>query len=348
MAHNLSTWTDEQGVKRDSCYSLKASPWHKLGRIVDKPLCDPELLKHAGLAWDVQSIGLYRSDMSPVTTHKAIVRSDTLQQLGIVGEGYTPLQHTSLINFFRDVAGIKELTVETAGALGDGETVWMLAKLPGLTLEKGDDISQGYLLIRDSHDGSSTLRICPTMIRVVCANTIAMAQGEERKRKATYGRNTLSGGFCIRHTRGIQTALADVADAYARTMLDYEATRAAFSALTSKPLSKVAFDAMMKAAFEKSDAIAVARSEKSNAETIRQNRENKIASILHSATCNVSGTAGTLWAGLNAITEYVDHDAPTRNANGTDGSAQRFASSCFDGAGSKAKAAAFSAAMSLV
>ncbi len=339
MAHNISTF----GNNRRGFYSLRKNAWHSLGTVVEKSLSDPGILDAAGLNWTAERMPLYRSDMEAVKDHVAIVRSDDKRQLGIVGDRYQPLQNDALLAFFRGVAGTKDLTVETAGSLGDGETVWALARIPGLTLERGDDISQGYMLIRNSHDGSSSLRVVPTMIRVVCANTLAMADAESQRRGKRHGRNTLSGGWNIRHTVGMERALEDIADAYARTMADYEETRQAFTVLTSRPLSSAAFDAMMAAAFKTN-----AESESERSKTMIQNRKDRIAAILASATCNVAGTAGTLWAGLQSITEYIDHDARTRGAEGDSDTAQRFVSACFDGAGSKAKAAAWDAALSLV
>lgn len=343
MAHNIAKHTDSTGNIRDSFYSLREAGWHKLGQVVDKPLSDPAILQAAGLDWTAETETLYTSGMHPVPTHRAIVRSDTSAVLGVVGEGYQPLQNRALLDFFRDVAGASDMTVETAGALGQGEVVWMLARIPGLRLEKGDDASQGYLMVRNNHDGQSSVRAVPTMIRVVCANTMRMAESEEHKRRKTHGRNTLSGGYCIRHTSGMMQALADIAQAYAKTMEDFAATRAAFSALTSAPLSEKAFVAMMDAAFG-----ATGAEEGKRAQTMAKDRADAIRTILASQTCQLAGTKDTLWAGLNAITEYVDHDARTRGGEADSDAAQRFASSCFGGEGDKRKAAAWDSALALV
>jgi phage/plasmid-like protein (TIGR03299 family) len=344
MAHNLSTHTDATGIARSSFYSLRQAGWHNLGRVVEKPLSDPGILDAAGLNWSADTLPLYTNAMDPVSSHLAVKRSDTSAILGVVGTGYKPLQNAALLDFFRDVAGTADMTIETAGALGAGEVVWALARIPGLTLQKGEDMSQGYMLIRNNHDGQSSVRVVPTMVRVVCQNTLRMAESAEHRSRRANGRNTLSGGYTVRHTSGMVAALADIADAYARTMKDYEETRAAFSALTSKPLSSAAFDKLMAAVFAREDGEA----EGKRAAAMSKARADKVAAILASPTCNVAGTAGTLWAGLNAITEYVDHDARTRGAADDSDAAQRFASSCFGGEGDKRKATAWEAALALV
>ncbi len=269
-----------------------------------------------------------------------------LPQLGVVGSRYECLQNADLFRFFRDIAGIKDFTVETAGALMNGETVWALARIPGLTLEKGDDVSNGYLLIKNKHDGTGSVRIAPTMIRVVCQNTMRMATSEIIRRGRKHGKSSVSGGYAIRHTSGLLDAMQQVSEAYARTMVDFETTRAAFSALTSKVLSASAFDAMMAAAFK----LEAAPDEKTSkaAETINAKRKDRIGAILASGTCEVKGTAGTVWAGLQAIGEYIDHEGQVRALDPDRAAMQRFASSCFDGTGAHAKERAWDAALALV
>jgi phage/plasmid-like protein (TIGR03299 family) len=344
MSHNIAHHTTRDGIAARSIYSLRENPWHKLGTVVERPLSDPRILEAAGLDWTAEKVELRTADMlEPVRGAHAIRRSDNSAILGVVGDAYTALQNRDLLAFFRDVAGTAEMTVETAGALGDGSTVWALARIPGLTLAKGDDISQGYMLIRNSHNGDGCVRIIPTMVRVVCANTLAMAASEEGQRRAQHGRNSLSGGYGVRHTRGMTQALADIATAYARTRADFESTQAAFSALTSKPLNEKAFVAMMAAAFGETTA-----DEGKRAQTMAKDRADAVRTILASATCNVAGTAGTVWAGLNAVTEYIDHDARTRGAADKSDDAQRFASAQFGGEGAKRKAEAWAAALAAV
>src|SRR3546814_16174542 len=79
---------------------------------------------------------------------------------------------------------------ETAGALGNGERIFITAKLPDYIRVGGDDLIEKYLFLTTSHDGSGSITAAFTPIRIVCANTLNAAM----HRKS----NTIK----IRHTSG--------------------------------------------------------------------------------------------------------------------------------------------------
>ena len=60
---------------------------------------------------------------------------------------------------------------ETAGSLHGGRRVWVLAKLPE-HIEVGGDPVRPYVLLMNSHDGSTAVVAASTPIRVVCQNTL--------------------------------------------------------------------------------------------------------------------------------------------------------------------------------
>lgn len=315
-----------------SFYSLRTAGWHKEGNVVQAPASDPRALELAGLAWTADTETLYTSGMSIVTSHKALIRTDTGEVLSVVGTGYQPLQNADLFAFLRDCDATKSLEIETAGALGKGDVVWAMARVPGLDFALGKDETRGYLLITNGHDGKTPVRIFPTAVRVVCQNTMRMAS------QARSGfRGTLSGGWDVKHTKGMEYTLRSVAAAYVGAIESANETRAQAQALAGKRSTSDSLQTITRAALD----VTVGPGETERSRQIREAREKAVAAIRASATCDVQGTAGTLWADLQAVTEWVDHE------RGGD-AAERFRSAQFGGEGEEMKARAYDAALALV
>lgn len=336
MSHNLSTFTDSQGLTRHCCMSLRQSPWHQLGQVIEQPVGSPDALRLSGLDWRVSLRGIYTADLKPIPEHRAVVRSDTQRVLGIVGEGYHPVQNAELFDWFDSLAGAVPIVYETAGALGDGETVWILARMPD-EIRVGNDLTVPYMLIFTGHAGNRLLTIAPTGVRVVCQNTLRLA---ESRIIGGRGGRRLANGYRIRHTAGVRMALSDVAAAYSKTKASIDATRSAYEHLAKVPLT----EQLISQVLERSFRLEAAGSEAGRAAAMRKAREERIRAILASPTCTGEGVNGTAFALLNAVTEYVDFMRPTRTKETQLTGTQRFTSAHW-GSGATVKALAWDALM---
>ena len=62
---------------------------------------------------------------------------------------------------------------ETAGALGNGERVFITAKFVlTISVGNGDDVTESTFSVTTSHDGSGSITAAFTPIRIVCQNTL--------------------------------------------------------------------------------------------------------------------------------------------------------------------------------
>lgn len=104
----------------------------------------------------------------------ATYRTDINMPLGIVKERYTEVQNKEAFTFFNNAIGKDKALWETAGFFGNGERIFVSAKLPNNIEVKGDTVDN-YLVFTTSHDGSSGVKILFTPIRVVCQNTLNAA-----------------------------------------------------------------------------------------------------------------------------------------------------------------------------
>lgn len=169
MSHEVETmaWTDEL-------------PWHGLGTRVDKAPTVEKMLKLAGLDWRVDRVPLHVGGKE-VPDFAALQRDKDKNILDVVGSRYQPVQNEMAFSFFKDFVEAGGATMETAGSLRGGKLVWGLADLKASFKLKGDDKVKGYLLVASPHEQGKSLIIKFTTVRVVCANTVALALREKGK-----------------------------------------------------------------------------------------------------------------------------------------------------------------------
>ena len=93
--------------------------------------------------------------------------------LGVVSDRYKIIQNDEAFRFTDELIG-EGVRYETAGSLSDGKRVWILAKLPQQYIIGGEKIAP-YLVFSNTHDGSGSVKVAITPIRIVCNNTLNLA-----------------------------------------------------------------------------------------------------------------------------------------------------------------------------
>jgi phage/plasmid-like protein (TIGR03299 family) len=199
MAHEIDFTTQAQG----SAMFAYQPAWHGFGTVVSEAQTSADALRIAGLDWTVALTDLAAimpdGSHQPIDTHRATMRTDTSRALGAVGMRYQPLQNREAFAWMDEVVGEQLAIWHTCGSLRGGKDVWMLAKLPG-NLEVCDrDVLDKYVLITNNHAGTGAVRLFPTSVRVVCANTLRLAISEVDRNKSDAG---LPLGLKLFHTAG--------------------------------------------------------------------------------------------------------------------------------------------------
>jgi phage/plasmid-like protein (TIGR03299 family) len=299
--HNINTFISREAA------------WHHLGTTTGKYQTTDELLRDPGFQYvvfksqlrdglgrPVEAYGTFRWNLSD----KVNGNKDAAQFLGTVGKDYAVMQHDE---GFKSIDALMssapDAKYETAGVLGDGERVWALADL-GLSAKIGDDVQKGYLLFSTGHDGSlaHSYRIC--MTRVVCQNTLSAALGEKTKASLT-----------IRHTKNAMGRLIDARAALEGLGSDVKRVEDKLNFLAGRKCNREAVTAVFDRLFPKTR-------KDDDREVSSTRRDNIIADILKIYELN-DGNAfpeqrGTLYAMLNSVTNYTDHERSTKE----DGRAQ--------------------------
>ena len=164
----------------ESMFSVREKPWHWLGTIVAEAPDSSAALELAGLDWTVIQKDIATADGGKVIPgFKANVRESDEKVLGIVTDRYKVVQNTEAFAFTDALLG-EGVRYETAGSLQGGRRIWLLAKLPQQYIINGDEITP-YLVFMNSHDGSGSIKVAMTPIRVVCSNTLNLALSKAKR-----------------------------------------------------------------------------------------------------------------------------------------------------------------------
>lgn len=349
MAHELSTRADGTA----EMFSLRVSPWHGLGRVLTKELKDEEVAEAAGLNWSVTESPIFRQlngAYEMLNNDKVLARSDNNLALAVVSKDYRVFQNQEMITLMRQIAKDTPVVWETAGVLHHGKTTWCMGYMPELDIRiRANDHTKFYMLLTNGHGNMRSLQIMPTLVRVVCANTLHAATngGTKRRRKNAeekkFTKATLSQGFGIHHDGQLERSVADVVNAYEQFMQDKLVTQEVYEQMADvKMEQKDSVEYWNKVFQLEADPLAD-EAAKAKAMKVESSRLESLQQILFSQTCQTDATKGTLYGSFNAVTEYVDHVKSVRKRDGSN----RLSVTQF-GTGAKLKEKAFDLAIDMV
>lgn len=272
----------------ETMFSVREVPWHGLGTIVEEKLTAAEALKAAELDWEVAKVPVYVEDREAggyreVPRHFVIERVKDQRAYGTVGSDYRPLQNTEAFSFFDNLVDSGEAKYETAGSLSNGKVVWIMAQMPEGIQIGGVDPVDVYLLLSNRHDGSGSITVAITPVRVVCQNTLNMAlKGTKRE-------------WRVRHVGTMEGKLAEAREALALTFKYTEE----FAELANRFLAESFSDRRLHTMLDK---LADSRDLGDRA---REGLHEGVGELFTGKS--LDNVAGTKWAAFNAVSEYFEH-----------------------------------------
>jgi phage/plasmid-like protein (TIGR03299 family) len=274
-------------------------PWHyemtkDVTKLIQEAPTSRDALHLAELDWEVKQTPVYMENGIEIPNYKANVRSTDNACLGIVTDRYKIVQNTEAFEFTDAIVGETEdgvVKYETAGSLCGGKKIWLLAKMP--TQKVLDDEVDPYMFFTNSHDGSGSIRIGMSPVRIVCANTLSMALNSAKRQWST------------KHVGDMQSKLEEakfclqMADKYMQR-LDEEADR-----LANAKLYKEQIDEILDELFPIDDNDTDRKKRNVQAE-----KDNFFVAYFMPDIAKFRDTA---WGAVNAMSDVVTHQTPKRN-----------------------------------
>lgn len=206
-----------------SKYKINGLPWSSgIGKDVSDCKNATEVMKKAGLDYVVKKCDLVckmpfningNNDINEVAgdfvydgdiykdcpNAYGTYRTDNSAPLGLVKCNYEVIQNRDAFNFFDDAIGEGKAQWDRAGYFGFGHKIFVSAKLPVHTKVGKDEIDH-YLVFGNSHDGSSSVNILFSPIRVICTNMLNSAK------------RTADSYIKIKHTSSAHSKINQAAD----------------------------------------------------------------------------------------------------------------------------------------
>ena len=290
MAHEIETMMYAGSV-----------PWHGLGTYVGEQNVDSQTaLKESGLDWSVTKSQIYATDgmggRFPIKSHVAIRRDTDDAILGVVGAKYSPLQNLEAFAFMDTLVDDGSMRYHTAGSLRGGQRVWLLGQIGSHEVVKGDKVDQ-FVMLYNAHDGSSSLRVLWTDVRVVCANTARMALGSAKA----------SDGVAIRHTRNMQVKVGEAQRVLGLAKAASDRSAAFYSRLSELKMNSAEWLKFI-------DSLIPDKEEGDGFNTRRENIKGELTALFEGGIgSDIEGVRGTAWGAYNAVTEFTNHHSTVKS-----------------------------------
>lgn len=279
------------------------TPWHGLGNQLTSKQPIEVWAQQAGMDWDILETPVryiaggqnYLGELKGFPERSVLYRSDTHAPLSVVGQRYKIVQPREILEFYRDLTEISGFELETAGVLKDGKKIWALAKTGQSTALKGNDVTNGYVLLATACDGSMATTAQFTSIRVVCNNTLAIAlKGASGAVKVPH--STTFDAQAVKQQLGISVSAWDDFMYSMRTLTDRKVNSRGAQSYFQRVFSEDLKDVSAKVndrAIAKAIALFDGQGKGSD----------------------LSSAKGTAFGLLNAVTEFVDHERKAKNTD---------------------------------
>ena len=267
------------------------TPWQNVGTTIDIPAGErtSDILDAYGLNWEVAKRELFTLKGDRMKDNYGIMRlnSDgTETPLGVVGSRYEPLQNRDAMRMINKAAATLNGRFSAAGTFNDGKIVWAQVQIGDPIKIAGDDIIHRNLTILNSHDGSVSLSMMLTPLRIFCMNMLAQMKNTSIMRST------------LRHTLTVMEKLESLTQDIIEGASLIEKSTALYRHLAQSMINTEQLGMFFKAIFPDGNT--------DRKKTMMGNKREELMSIYERGR-GTDMTPHTFWRAWNAVVEWVDY-----------------------------------------
>jgi len=263
----------------------------------------------------------------PINSHVS-VRSDTEAHLAdrTVGDGYVILQNAEMVEIANSICGDRNMNYERMVLLSGGRGMAIQVACPELTKDLSigtgeSGLSEARLTLVDWHDGTGSLRLYFSMIRMFCKNKLpAMSREFLKGQKANR-----FGFYNIKHTSSMLDRITK-----AVSIINEAAGDLIGTADIMRKLAKVRCSAASQKALYEAIANPEGKDEREmtgRGRTMYSNRMEALIKASNMSVNQVEGATGSWYEALQAVTYYASHSQTVKGKEEISDDEKRFISS---------------------
>ncbi len=307
----MMTYDNQQTVStRDLAWSTAGTDLDAgkgTARLTDGRMTAAEALEKSGLAgWNVRRVPLSTTlgDHDTAFDDAGLIVPDQYANvatiggkpkvLGIVGSRYRIFQNEETAELLDTIVDEGGAHFEAAGSLAGHRKTFVVMKMPKGILVGGQDATDLYLGVTNSHDGSGSLVAWATGVRLRCTNQLNSAVKGARSK------------WRLRHTSGIKGKVEQARESLELTFAWADEFQKVADGLLTEKFSAAQFDRLL-------DHLEPASKSDHEGWVRRQDeKRGQLRWLFNEADTNELGR-GTKWGAYNAFTEYADWFMPIKS-----------------------------------
>jgi phage/plasmid-like protein (TIGR03299 family) len=282
----------------------------------------------------IDSEGVTPATYIDVPKKQGIIREDNNSVIGIVGTKYKVVQNMEVFNALDTLVDAGDARYAAAGEFNGGANIWMVLELPqGINV--ANDPHAAFLLVKTSHDGSSSVVIKPIIERLFCANQVnGLISNKNGNRQRKYNEYT----YRMTHSTNQELSIADIRNITNLTYTAIADYQLVANNLMQKSMTREQTLNFFKSVWALPSTVEdtpydlLTRGERKQQTIAKEARAKAWAIYNESETQeNIRGTAFGAW---HAVVEFADHYAT--------GGAERLAAATLSGRNDRVKTKALS------
>lgn len=268
--------------------------WDGLGINVKGERSVEDVLYKAGTDWQVGQSPVFTGDGTPVKGYKANIRGDNGDILGLVSDKYKVVQNEEAFIFTEELLKYG-FRYQFAGSYQGGKKTWVLMKTGDSYIVNGERICN-YVVFITSHDGSSSLKIAITPVRMLCCNMLNLALRKARRI------------WSFKHSLNIGTRLQDAYETVQRSEEYMDQLGLEISRLCNIPLSTGDVERFV-------DQLLPMPEEATSIQTANVIKQRKDFLARYHEAPDLQHVGHNAYRFINAASDFATHSKPIRETS---------------------------------